>query len=334
MSAAIDTSADPVLDVDDLSVVFATDEGPVHAVSHLSFTLARSEILAVVGESGCGKSVTALSVLGLQPKSAKITGQIRFEGTDLVRLPLRQLRRVRGARIGMVFQEPMTSLDPVMPIGRQITESLRRHQGMSGRAARARATELLELVRIPAAADRLDDYPHQLSGGMRQRVMMAIAVACDPAVLIADEPTTALDVTIQAQVLDILRDLRAELGTAILLITHNLGVVADVADRVLVMYAGHQVEHASVDELFAAPQHPYTAGLMNAVPRRNREHGARLEEIPGVVPILRAPPDACVFAARCPSHQPDCDQGMPDLQPVDGDRTVACLHPGTVAVRR
>jgi peptide/nickel transport system ATP-binding protein len=330
----------PVLEVCDLEIRFRTDEGPVHAVTGLSFTVGRGEVLAVVGESGCGKSVTALSILGLQPTNAQVRGRIMFEGEDLLSIPARKMRDVRGGRIGMVFQEPMSSLNPVMSVGRQIKESLRRHRGLSGRAATERAVELLELVRIPAARQRLDDYPHQMSGGMRQRVMLAIAMACDPAVLLADEPTTALDVTIQAQVLDILRDLRADLGTAVVLITHDLGVVADIADRVLVMYAGHQVEAASLDDLFASPLHPYTAGLMNAVPRRQRHNpDGRLAEIKGIVPVLRREPEACVFAPRCPSRTPECDAEMPALRPAaDGtaasSHPVACVHPGSVEVRR
>jgi peptide/nickel transport system ATP-binding protein len=231
--------------------------------------------------------------------------------------------------VAMVFQEPMTSLNPVSPIGRQIAEVLRRHRRLSARAARARAVELLDLVRVPAPARRIDEYPHQLSGGMRQRVMIAMAVACDPKLLIADEPTTALDVTIQAQVLDILRELRRELGTALLLITHNLGVVADIADRVVVMYAGHRIEEAPVDTLFAGPQHPYTMGLLGAVVRPGAgADGQRLSEIPGMVPVLRNVPQECVFAPRCPRAEDDCRAAAPAATTGPGGHLVACLHPG------
>ena len=265
--------AQPLLEVTDLSVRFDTDDGPVHAVDKLSFTLAPGEVLGIVGESGCGKSVTCMSLVRLLPETAVISGRAVFDGVDLLALRMRQLRRVRGREIAYVFQEPATSLNPVFTVGRQIGEVLRKHLGLSRRDARARTIELLRLVRIPAAERRLDDYPHQLSGGMRQRVMIAMALACDPKLLIADEPTTALDVTIQAGILDLIRDIRERLGTAIVLVTHNLGVVADIADRVLVMYAGRKAEEAPAADLFAAPQHPYTIGLLGAIPRaRGRRH--------------------------------------------------------------
>jgi peptide/nickel transport system ATP-binding protein len=260
-----------LLDVSGLSIRFRGDDGVVHAVEDLSFELHGGEILGLVGESGCGKSVTALSIMGLLPPSADVlAGSVRFEGRDLAALTPAQLRAIRGKSIAMVFQEPMTSLNPVFMIGRQIGEVLRRHEGLSRGAARRRTLELLELVGIPAPDRRVREYPHQLSGGMRQRVMIAMAVACGPRILIADEPTTALDVTIQAGILDVMRDLREQLGTAIILITHDLGVVADVADRVVVLYAGRKIEEAAVHDLYADPQHPYTIGLLGAMPRPSR----------------------------------------------------------------
>ena len=256
-----------VLEVHDLSVRFDTDDGHVHAVDRLSFSLGEREVLGVVGESGCGKSVTFMSLLRLLPETAVVDGRAEFGGVDLLQVPRSRLRRIRGRDIAFVFQEPMTSLNPAFKVGNQIGEVLRRHLGLSRADARRRTIELLDLVRIPAPDRRVDEYPHQLSGGMRQRVMIAMALACDPKILIADEPTTALDVTIQAGILDLMRDIRERLGTAIVLITHNLGVVADVADRVIVMYAGRKAEEAPVHELFAHPQHPYTIGLLGAVPR-------------------------------------------------------------------
>jgi peptide/nickel transport system ATP-binding protein len=323
------------LQVEDLHVRFSTDEGPVLAVNGISFSVAPGEVLALVGESGCGKSVTALAVLGLLPPGATRTGTIRLEGRDISRLDPPDLRRVRGREISMVFQEPMTSLNPVFTAGYQVGEVLRRHQGLNRRQARARATELLDLVRIPAAARRAREYPHQMSGGMRQRVMIAMAVACGPKVLLADEPTTALDVTIQAQILDILRDLRERLGTSIVLITHDLGVVADIADRVVVMYAGYQAEAGAVDDLFARPQHPYTSGLLGSVPRPDLAAAGppgRLAEIPGVVPTLRALPAGCVFAPRCGRADAACQAGLPALAQTAPGQYAACVHPGPVTV--
>jgi len=320
----------PLLEVADLSVRFDTDDGPVHAVDRMSFTLGQGEVLGIVGESGCGKSVTCMSLVRLLPETATVSGSVVFDGRDLLALPLRRLRQVRGREISYVFQEPMTSLNPVFTVGHQIGEVLRRHLGLSRSSARARAIELLRLVRIPAADRRLDEYPHQLSGGMRQRVMIAIAVACDPKVLVADEPTTALDVTIQAGILDLMRDIRERLGTAIILITHNLGVVADVADRVLVMYAGRKAEEAPVAELFAHPQHPYTIGLLGAIPRPYEGEGtrARLQEIPGRVPSLRELPQACAFADRCPRADELTRSEIPPLREVRPHHVVACFHPG------
>ncbi len=321
-----------LLQVDDLRVTFATEDGPVHAVNGVSFSLAEGEILALVGESGCGKSVTAMSIPGLLPPTATVGGSIRLGDVDLFSLTPKQLRQVRGKDVSFVFQEPMTSLNPAFTVGRQIREVLQRHEGLSKRAAHQRAIELLELVRIPAPDRRVDEYPHQLSGGMRQRVMIAIGVACGPKVLIADEPTTALDVTIQAGVLDIMRDLRDRLGTAIIIITHDLGVVADIADRVVVMYAGRPVEEAEIHELFAHPQHPYTNGLLNAIPHRERgiEEVARtrLTEIPGMVPSLRTDPDLCTFAPRCPRSTEVCVSRRPPLEPTRPRHPTACYHPG------
>ena len=319
-----------LLEVSDLSVRFDTDDGPVHAVDRLSFTLEEGEVLGVVGESGCGKSVSFMSLLRLLPETAAVTGTARFGGVDLLSVPVSQLRRIRGREIAFVFQEPMTSLNPAFKVGNQIGEVLRRHLGLSRAAARTRTIELLDLVRIPAPARRVDEYPHQLSGGMRQRVMIAMALACDPKILIADEPTTALDVTIQAGILDLMRDIRERLGTSIVLITHNLGVVADIADRVIVMYAGRKAEEAPVRELFAHPQHPYTNGLLGAVPRpRATVERSPLREIPGRVPSLAELPHACAFAPRCPRADDLSRSEVPELREVRPGHLVACFHPGT-----
>jgi peptide/nickel transport system ATP-binding protein len=319
-----------MLEVVDLSVRFDTDDGPVHAVDRVSFSLAEGEVLGIVGESGCGKSVTCMSLVRLLPETATIDGRVLFEGRDLLAMPPRELRRVRGRAVSFVFQEPMTSLNPVFTVGHQIEEVLRRHLDVSRAAARARALELFRLVRVPAPERRLHEYPHQLSGGMRQRVMIAMALACDPKVLVADEPTTALDVTIQAGILDLMRDIRERLGTAIILITHNLGVVADLADRALVMYAGRKAEEAPVDELFAHPQHPYTIGLLGAIPRpyEGDETRRRLQEIPGRVPSLRELPQACAFAERCPRADDVTRANIPELRQVRPEHWVACFHPG------
>jgi peptide/nickel transport system ATP-binding protein len=319
---------EPLLEVRDLSVRFDTDERTVHAVDGMSLELASGQVLGIVGESGCGKSVTALSVLGLLPKTATVTGSIRFEGAELLGAPRSRLRKIRGRQISFVFQEPMTSLNPVLRIGNQIEEVLREHLSLSRTAAKERVVELLDLVHIPDPSRRIDEYPHQLSGGMRQRVVIAMALACDPKILIADEPTTALDVTIQAGILDLLRELRARLGTAIVLITHNLGVVADLADRVVVMYAGRKAEEAAVGELFAHPQHPYTIGLLGAVPRAGAARNGRLQEIPGRVPSLAEPPGHCAFADRCPRADEQSWSSVPELRLVRPDHVVACFHPG------
>ncbi|HUZ81120.1 MAG TPA: ABC transporter ATP-binding protein, partial [Gaiellaceae bacterium] len=279
---------------------------------------------------GCGKSVACMSLVRLLPETAVISGSAVFDGVDLLKLPPRQLRSIRGRDISFVFQEPMTSLNPVFRIGRQIGEVLTRHLGLSRRDARKRTIELLDLVRIPSPDRRIDDYPHQLSGGMRQRVMIAMALACDPRVLVADEPTTALDVTIQAGVLDLMRDVRERLGTSIVLITHNLGVVADIADRVVVMYAGRKAEEAPVRDLYAEPQHPYTIGLLGAIPQPYNGDGERprLREIPGRVPSLRELPAMCAFADRCPRADERSRSQVPELRQVRPDHFVACFHPG------
>jgi peptide/nickel transport system ATP-binding protein len=319
---------EPLLDVRELSVRFDTDEGTVHAVDRMSLTLEPRQVLGIVGESGCGKSVTALSILGLLPKTATVTGSVNFDGTELLGASRSDLRKIRGRQISFVFQEPMTSLNPVFRIGRQIDEVVQEHMNVSKRGARARALELLDLVHIPDPSRRVDEYPHQLSGGMRQRVMIAMALACDPKILIADEPTTALDVTIQAGILDLLREVRERLGTAIILITHNLGVVADLADRVVVMYAGRKAEEAPVRELFAHPQHPYTIGLLGAVPRAGAARNGRLQEIPGRVPSLSELPGHCAFADRCPRADEQSWSEVPQLREVRHDHAVACFHPG------
>jgi peptide/nickel transport system ATP-binding protein len=340
MSAA--DVGNPLLTVRDVSVRFETDEGAVQAVHRVSFDVRRGEVLAIVGESGCGKSVTTMSLLRLLPPTATVDGSAHFNGAiDLIAADEGRLRRIRGREISFIFQDPMTSLNPVFTVGRQVGEVLRRHLGMSKAEARRRTVELLDLVGIPSPERRIDEYPHQLSGGMRQRVMIAMAIACEPKVLIADEPTTALDVTIQAAVLDVLRELRQRLGMAIVLITHDLGVVADIADRVVIMYAGQKVEEAPVDELFAHPQHPYTIGLLGAAPRARapaavvdsgngsrRRRRRRLVEIPGRVPALHGPPDHCPFAERCPRADDRTRSEVPPLEAVRPNHLVACFHPG------
>jgi peptide/nickel transport system ATP-binding protein len=304
----------------------------------VSLSVGPGEVVALVGESGCGKSVTALSVLALLPADAQVSGSVRLGGTDVLQLSPAQLRSIRGGEVAMVFQEPMTSLNPGFTVGSQIAEVLRLHQGLTGAQARGRALELMSMTGIGAAAARLRNYPHELSGGMRQRVMIAMALAGEPKLLILDEPTTALDVTTQAQILQIVRDLREQQGLAILLITHDLGVVADLADRVVVMYAGTTVEEAGVYDLFAAPRHPYSAGLLGALPgsalARREDGQARLAEIPGMVPVLRAPAGDCAFAPRCHSATGTCREQLPALQPCGPGEghTVACFHPGPAPV--
>jgi peptide/nickel transport system ATP-binding protein len=320
-----------ILQVHDLHTQFNTLDGVVRAVDGVSFELARGETLGIVGESGCGKSVTALSILRLIPtETGRIaSGSIRFEGEELTALSEEAMKRLRGHRISMIFQEPMTSLNPVLTVGTQIAENVVRHLGVSWRAARDRAGEMLDLVRIADARRRLDEYPHQLSGGMRQRVMIAMALSCDPQVLIADEPTTALDVTIQAQILDLMLELKEKTGTAIVLITHDLGVVAETTQRVVVMYAGRKVEEAPVEVLFEEPLHPYTRGLMRAIPRLDIEADAagtrpRLQEIPGLVPILTRPIVGCAFAPRCGFATDRCRAEPPPIVDAGEGHTVAC----------
>ncbi|GGK41774.1 ABC transporter ATP-binding protein [Salinarimonas ramus] len=314
----------PILSVEDLAVTFSGPDGRrTRAVDGVSFSVSPGRTLGIVGESGCGKSVTSLSVMGLLPKvGTAISGRILFEGRDLLRESERSLRDLRGDRLAMIFQEPMTSLNPSYTIGDQIVEAIVRHRAIGRREAAQRAVEMLERVRIPEPAARFHDYPHKLSGGMRQRVMIAMALACEPRLLIADEPTTALDVTIQAQILELMRALREETGTAIVLITHDLGVVAEVCDEVAVMYAGQVVERAPVEELFRFPQHPYTVGLMGSLPRFDRPR-TRLAAIEGAVPDMSRPPEGCRFAARCPFRIPRCET-MPELAPVGPDRSARC----------
>ena len=306
----------PLLEVADLRVTFRTDQGAAVAVDGVSFSMNAGETLCVVGESGCGKSVTALSIMGLLPRpSAAVAGGVTFEGRELLALDQAALADLRGNRLAMIFQEPMTSLNPAFTVGSQLGEVLIRHRGATAASARAAAIEMLRQVRIPAPEQRIDEYPHRLSGGMRQRVMIAMALLCQPALLIADEPTTALDVTIQAQMLELMRALRAATGTAILLITHDLGVVAEMADRVLVMYAGQVVEAGSVQALFALPQHPYTVGLMGAVPSVAGRR-TRLAAIDGIVPAATAMPAGCRFAPRCPFADEQCRREAPPLREI------------------
>jgi peptide/nickel transport system ATP-binding protein/oligopeptide transport system ATP-binding protein len=317
----------PVLEVRGLKTVFRTRGGEIHAVNDVSFHLERGELLGVVGESGSGKSVTMMSLIRLLPSPpADIrAGEVRLNGQDLLKMDAEALRQVRGAKVGFVFQDPMTSLNPVFTIGSQIMEPLRAHMDMTKAQAEARAVELLELVGIPDARKRLKSYPHQFSGGMRQRVMIAIALACDPDVLIADEPTTALDVTIQAQILELVKDLRQKLGMAIIWITHDLGVIAGIADRVMVMYGGQVVEQAPVRELFTNPQHPYTRALLKTIPKISGARDARLKVIEGQPPIMGGAPVACPFRDRCEYRHETCDKVNPKRRAVDG-RTVGWGH--------
>ena len=315
-----------ILQVENIATRFRTQDGVVHAVNGISFELKEGELLGVVGESGSGKSVTMMSLLKLlpMPPAEIVSGKANFEGQDLIQLNTNQLRKIRGGKIGFIFQDPMTSLNPVLTIGYQLGEPMREHLGMSRREARKRSAELLELVGIPMAENRLNDFPHQFSGGMRQRVMIAIALACDPKVLIADEPTTALDVTIQAQILDIVKRLRKELGMAIIWITHDLGVVAGLADRVAVMYGGFIVEEAPVDELYANPKHPYTQGLLKTLPNLKGERSKRLESIIGQPPDLLGKPESCPFAPRCTQTLERCLKENPSLINRGNNHKVAC----------
>jgi peptide/nickel transport system ATP-binding protein len=328
----------PLLEVEGLKTYFFVRQGIVKAVNDVSFSLEAGEKLAIVGESGCGKSMTALSILRLvpDPPGRIVGGHIRFEGKDLLQLPEAEMRKVRGNQISMIFQEPMTSLNPLLSIGRQIGEVFMFHEHVSRATAFDKAVELLKLVRIPEPARRAQEYPHQLSGGMRQRAMTAMALACNPKVLLADEPTTALDVTIQAQILDLIVELQERLGTAVVLITHDLGVVAETAQRVIVMYGGRKVEEARVDDLFDRPRHPYTQGLLAAVPRlasmsAERSGRARLTEIPGMVPALIDLPKGCTFAPRCPFATELCHREFPPYELKAPDHRAACWHSDKVA---
>jgi peptide/nickel transport system ATP-binding protein len=322
----------PLLSVENLQTHFRTADGVTRAVDGMSFHVNAGETVAIVGESGCGKSVTSMSILRLIPEPpGRIAGVIKFEGRDLLKLSEREMRGIRGNDISMIFQEPMSSLNPVLTNGRQIGETLRLHRGLDHNAAEDKAVELLRLVGIPAPELRVREYPHQLSGGMRQRVMIAIALACNPKLLIADEPTTALDVTIQAQILDLMKDLKHRLGTAITLITHDLGIVAEVAERVIVMYAGRKVEEAEVGELFRNPMHPYTQGLLGAVPKLGSSlegTATRLAEIPGLVPSLRTRIEGCVFASRCGRADDLCRKVAPALQQKAPQHVAACHYAG------
>jgi oligopeptide/dipeptide ABC transporter ATP-binding protein len=319
---------EPLLAVDDLRVTFSTRRGIVHAVNGISFAIAPGETLGIVGESGCGKSVTALALLGILPRTARVpTGTAQFGGRDLLQLSQRELRRIRGREIAMIFQDPMTSLNPVLTVGRQIREALETHFGMDRRPAEQRVVELLDQVGIPGARARAGDYPHQFSGGMRQRAMIAMALACEPKLLIADEPTTALDVTIQAQILDLLRGAVAERDTALIMITHDLGVVAGMCERVNVMYAGMFMETGSADRLFATPRHPYTLGLLQSVPRLDAPRAAKLRPIEGAPRDMLSPPSACPFQPRCRYEVEESRRSVPPLRPIDSDHFVACFNP-------
>lgn len=319
-----------ILEVKGLKTHFKTDDGWLHAVDGVDLSIDRGETVSVVGESGCGKSVTAMTVLKLvpMPPGKIVAGQILWQGRDLVPLPPEEMRKIRAKEIAIVFQEPMTSLNPVFTVGEQIAETLRLHEGLSRKAAMDRAAEMLDRVRIPTATRRIHDYPHQFSGGMRQRVMIAMALSCNPKLLIADEPTTALDVTIQAQILELLNELKQEFGMAVMLITHAMGVVAEVAQRVVVMYAGKVVEQAPVAALFAQPRHPYTQGLIRSIPRIDlaAQHKQRLEAIPGTVPKLVAPGEGCRFAGRCRYAQPQCREATPALREIAPGHLVACVR--------
>lgn len=330
MAAASPLTSTALLSIRDLTVRFPTEEGPAYAVNHLSLDLTPGKTLGLVGESGCGKSMSSLAILRLIPNPGEIShGEVWFEGRNLLTLPQRDIQKIRGAKIALIPQDPLTSLNPVYTIGDQIIEVLTLHQGMSKHDAKKRTIELLEQVRIPNAKERVEDYPHQFSGGMRQRVMIAMALSCNPALLIADEPTTALDVTVQAQILALLRELQQEYQTAILLITHDLGVVAEMCDDVAVMYAGRLVEKAPVGELFAAPKHPYTQGLMNSIPTPDKIlNKSRLNPIEGHPPALTEIPPGCAFEPRCVHRMPVCTTTFPDVTAMSDQHTVCCyLYP-------
>jgi len=316
----------PLLEVKDLKTRFFTQDGVVHAVNGISYTLDEGETLGIVGESGCGKSVSVLSVMRLipEPPGRIVGGEVLLEGQDLLKMSPNEIRRVRGNRIAMIFQDPMTSLNPVLTIGRQVSEALELHMGMDKVQARRRTIELLEMVGIPQAADRFDDYPHQFSGGMRQRVMIAMALSCNPQILIADEPTTALDVTIQAQFIELVKRLRDEIGMAVIWITHNLGIIAGLAEKVIVMYAGYIVERAGVKEVYGDPRHPYTIGLLESLPRLDEVRKERLISIEGLPPDLIDLQPGCPFYPRCSYRMDRCQEEMPPLEPVELDHEIAC----------
>ena len=318
----------PLLSVEDLHVRFWTRRGTIHAVNGISFDIAPGETLGIVGESGCGKSVTSLALLGILPRAGRATeGKAIFDGRNLLELSDGELRRVRGKEVAMIFQDPMTSLNPVLTIGRQITEALETHFGMKGKVAEKRAAELLDRVGIPAASKRVRDYPHQFSGGMRQRAMIAMALACKPKLLIADEPTTALDVTIQAQILGLLRELVAEENAALILITHDLGVVAGMCERVNVMYAGMFMETGTAEQLFARPRHPYTVGLLQSIPRLDAARREKLHPIEGTPRDMLSPPQACPFQPRCRYEVEQSRQEVPPLEQIEPGHRVACFNP-------
>ncbi|TFZ06411.1 ABC transporter ATP-binding protein [Ramlibacter henchirensis] len=324
----------PLLEVRDLTVELQTQRGPARAVRDVSFTLERGATLGLVGESGCGKTITAMALMGLLPENARVTGSIRLEGRELVGLPERQLCDIRGDRIGMVFQEPMTALNPVHTVGRQVAEPLRLHRGLTGAAARKQVIALLDRVGIPDAARRIDAYPHQFSGGQRQRITIAMALACGPDLLIADEPTTALDVTIQKQILDLIRGLVAERGMAMILISHDLGVVAQNVARMMVMYGGAVVESGPTTAVFANRMHPYTLGLFGARPRLGAPRGGRLTTIAGTVPELVDLPPGCPFAGRCRLTIPECHTTVPPPFQVGPDQRARCIRLDTVAAEK
>ena len=321
--------AERLLDIRGLKTHFKTDDGMVRAVDGVDIAIDRGETVGVVGKSGCGKTVTAMTVMKLiqMPPGKIVAGSVLWQGRDLVPLPADEMRQIRSKEIAIIFQEPMTSLNPVYTVGQQIAETIRQHESMNRREAMDRAVEMLRLVHIPTPERRVHDYPHQFSGGMRQRVMIAMALSCNPKLLIADEPTTALDVTIQAQILDLLGEMKAQLGMAIMLITHAMGVVAETAQRVVVMYAGRVVEEATVERLFANPLHPYTQGLIRSIPRIDKDAGkrTRLEAIAGMVPSLIEPPPGCRFAPRCKFAKPECTDAVPELRMVEAGHKVACI---------
>lgn len=325
MNAVADTEL--ILSVRDLKTYFDTRAGVAKAVDGVNFAIRKGETLGIVGESGCGKSVTALSIMQLfpSPPGRFAGGEIRFKSEDLLKLNRKEMRRIRGRQISMIFQEPMSSLNPVYAIGDQIVEAVRLHQNLTNKAARSKAVEMLDLVGIPAPEFRVNDYPHQMSGGMRQRVMIAMALSCNPSLLIADEPTTALDVTIQAQILELMNRLKEKLGTAIMFITHDLGVVAETTQNVIVMYAGRVVEHTAVDILFKNPLHPYTQGLIGSIPDDEAiQNKSKLTEIKGIVPSLTNLPSGCLFHPRCPEQMEICKRGAPELSAYHSGHKVAC----------